>query len=807
MKTVTIFIKFNRVKVSLGVASLLKNFKNGTYAYIITRLRQLLKEGNKQGYDNLKKTLEAVTFCGQFLGGRKMQYLIDYTGIMVLDIDKLTHEQVAILREVIIRCEYTMACFVSPSGFGLKVLVQVGTGIEEHLSTFNSVVQYYENLTGVAIDRSGKDITRLCFVTYDPDLYYNPQASIYRPLQGAGQTWPVTVPVKPVLMEGEVKQVQPKKEGDPQVDSQQGSSTQDKTTALYLKCIKQAERYHTFVEGQRNEFVFALAGRLHKVGMPEDMALMLIRRDYNYNEYEVQQCVRSAYSYNGPGDAPVAGEKAKPTKPVENPAREDIVKPSVTHDNPSQKVPKGNPLEDPKQPAHNDETSDPSDSTANPPQFYAKGGKEQFDIKKVEAILSALYEFRRNLVTGMLEFKRKGKGHQFKRMEDHDENSIFRLLIHNKQKIPQGSLHSILNSDFCPSIHPFRNYYKGLKIWDGVTDYIGQLAATVRTTDDAHWLFCFTKWFVAYAMSLIVDAVINHTVIVFVGAQGIGKTSWMKLLLPKKLSNYVGTAMLHADSKDTSIQLSECALIILDEFESLNRKDLSIFKDIVTRSDINIRRPYGHFSENLTRHASFTAAVNHDKVLTDITGSRRYLCFTVLEIDYMHTVDLDGCMAQALALYKSGFQFWFNKVQISNLTEKNEDYISKSIVEELIVIWLRKVTREEYDNRRKFLSGNSIKTLSSTQIGVFLTEKAKFNLMDQINLQIGKIMEKLEFAYVKRSNIHYYILRIVDAEQVEREMNSGENPVDLRREQENNDQIIRFEEDLSDQSGDDELPF
>ena len=61
-------------------------------------------------------------------------------------------------------------------------------------------------------------------------------------------------------------------------------------------------------------------------------------------------------------------------------------------------------------------------------------------------------------------------------------------------------------------------------------------------------------------------------------------------------------------------------------------------------------------------------------------------------------------MAQALMLYKSGCQFWFNKWQISDLTKENEDYFSKSIMKELIVIWVRKVTRKEHNNLKKFLN-------------------------------------------------------------------------------------------------------
>ena len=75
--------------------------------------------------------------------------------------------------------------------------------------------------------------------------------------------------------------------------------------------------------------------------------------------------------------------------------------------------------------------------------------------------------------------------------------------------------------------------------------------------------------------------------------------------------------------------------------------------------------------------------------------------------------------------------------------------------------------------------------MTATQIAVFLLEKARFLLNDAIVLQIGKIMNKLGFEYVKKGNQHYYILRIV----------------------EENRQIINLEEDLSGSAPTDDLPF
>jgi hypothetical protein len=187
MKKVTIFGNFSKFKERLTLDEILNRFKIGIYAYLIRRLRQLLKDGNKAAYDRLKSTLDGVTFAASFLKIRKKEYAIDYTGLIILDFDKLSEAMLVIVRDIIVHCEYTLACFLSPSGQGLKVLVQVSTGIENHLPSFLSVAHFFETITGVEIDKSGKDVTRLCFVTFDPELYYNKAAKIFDPISDGGQ--------------------------------------------------------------------------------------------------------------------------------------------------------------------------------------------------------------------------------------------------------------------------------------------------------------------------------------------------------------------------------------------------------------------------------------------------------------------------------------------------------------------------------------------------------------------------------------------------------------------------------------------
>jgi hypothetical protein len=75
--------------------------------------------------------------------------------------------------------DFVFASFVSPSGNGLKIFVKVSSNKEQHKETFLKLQRYFEELLTVEIDKSGKDITRLCFMSFDPELYLNENSEVF----------------------------------------------------------------------------------------------------------------------------------------------------------------------------------------------------------------------------------------------------------------------------------------------------------------------------------------------------------------------------------------------------------------------------------------------------------------------------------------------------------------------------------------------------------------------------------------------------------------------------------------------------
>jgi len=368
-------------------------------------------------------------------------------------------------------------------------------------------------------------------------------------------------------------------------------------------------------------------------------------------------------------------------------------------------------------------------------------------ISGVEKFLSSKYDFRKNLVTEKIEYCEK-KMNSYVPMVGRDYNSLYRLLQKNGHKMAIANLRTVLDSDFVVTYDPFKKYFEGLPKWDEKTDYITELSKTVKTTNDAFWRDCFKRWIVALVACAIDETVTNHTVIVFAGKQGLGKTTWHLNIIPDCLKDYRYSGTINPANKDSSINLSECILINLDELESLNKSQLGELKEMITKSAIRIRRPYGFNSEKMIRRASFTGSVNQATFLNDTTGSRRFLCFTVTEIAYPKKDNLDLVYAQALHLFKNGFKYWFDGDEIQKIEQNNEKYQQAGFEEELLVQFFA----PETDREKAVL-------YSATEVAHALANYNRLAVNSATVNNIGKALSKRKFVRVKSGASYKYLMR------------------------------------------------
>lgn len=175
--------KFQNMTAKRGVSILLfdelKNIKTGTYKNLILKCRSALSNNDEELYGKLKSKLPAVTFCAEFENVRKASELTTYNNLMIIDIDHIPSEELFTVKTVLSKDKYILSFWDSPSGRGLKCLIKIGTDYEKHKAVFNSIKNYFYENYKIELDVSGKDISRLCFSSWDENIFYNPNAKVY----------------------------------------------------------------------------------------------------------------------------------------------------------------------------------------------------------------------------------------------------------------------------------------------------------------------------------------------------------------------------------------------------------------------------------------------------------------------------------------------------------------------------------------------------------------------------------------------------------------------------------------------------
>jgi predicted P-loop ATPase len=146
------------------------------------------------------------------------------------------------------------------------------------------------------------------------------------------------------------------------------------------------------------------------------------------------------------------------------------------------------------------------------------------------------------------------------------------------------------------------------------------------------------------------------------------------------------------------VELALCrfALINIDEFDAVGASRQSFLKHVLTKSSVQTRRPYGSATERLRRYATFIATDNNFDLLTDPTGSRRFICIEVLGvIDDSISLNYRQLYAQAMDELRHGARYWFDAADERYITTSNRRFQAVSPEEELILAHFRVPTNDE----------------------------------------------------------------------------------------------------------------
>ena len=284
----------------------------------------------------------------------------------------------------------------------------------------------------------------------------------------------------------------------------------------------------------------------------------------------------------------------------------------------------------------------------------------------------------------------------YENLTDRDVNTLWRELCQEKPVVKQH-LQNVIESDCVPRYMPFRYYLEHLPPWTPEQgDAIMGLSLTVnvRGGSDEQLLFYeyLRKWLVAMVASWVDEKVVNNVMLVLIGEQGVYKTTWLARLLPPQLRGYFYTKTNSGlVSKDDLLVLAEYGLVCWEELDTMAPKELNKLKAAMTMPSVNERAAYERYHENRPHLASFCGTGNNLQFLSDTTGTRRWLPFEVesIESPLSEPFDHDAIFAQAYALYRQGFRYWFDRPEIERLQRHNEAFEAPDMACELVDQYFR----------------------------------------------------------------------------------------------------------------------
>jgi predicted P-loop ATPase len=338
----------------------------------------------------------------------------------------------------------------------------------------------------------------------------------------------------------------------------------------------------------------------------------------------------------------------------------------------------------------------------------------------------------------------------WRQFTDDDRNSLWRALSRELGvRVVRQDISAVVKSDFSPRYHPFEEYIGSLQPWDGETDHIDRLASMVTVCGDQNYFRrVFKKWLVAFIAAIFDPEEVNHEILVFIGRQGCYKSTWFHYLLPPELRQYFLPKLMSNSgiTKDDLFKIAQSGLVCLEEIDNMKQRDLNQLKALTTMRTINERRSYGEFNE-LHRHiASFCATGNNRFFLTDHTGNRRFLTFEIESIVPPQTYEYnyEGVYAQAYALWRQGYRYWFNDEENDEINQCNTEFESPNKERELIMKYYRRP-----------LPGVQCRFLTATD----MLERINGGIKEQLStVRIGMVMRELGIERIRSGNLRGYRL-------------------------------------------------
>lgn len=692
----------------------LDNVKSGLWQDLIIPIRAIK---DKKERDKLKDKLPSVTLSGTF-ETRHDDKLVQHSGFIGIDVDDLG-AGVQYFKEMIEADEFTYAAFVSCSGYGVCVVVQVEP--DKHREAYVAIADYYLKRYKVPVDPTGLNVSRPRFVSWDPYLYINERAKVFKkylPKEKKRQPPPV------IFVQNEFDDVVR------QMVERQVNCCEDYRDWLRV-CFGLCNRF-----GEAGRTYFHSLSAMSQKYSPEVCDKQYTTALKHEDMWKGQRVtLNTIYYYAKEAGISIASAITK-----------KVIGVTASLKKGGQDIP--TIIKNLEQFAG----ISPAESKHIVEQAYQQNmASDENDIDSLLTWLRSNYTLRHNIVTMRLE--NNGTS-----LYDRDINTMYLTAKKVFEKLSMEIFKCVIFSTFIPDYNPFLEWWQANKDTQ-YNDEIDKFWQCVQVEGDAtdyeRMVYFGTKWLVGIISGIYGSA----SPLEFVLASeehGTGKTRFFRRLLPagwRTPVDYYAESKLDVKEADEAMLMCGKVLIMDDEYGSNSRKEEKKMKARTDKEVYSVRLPYGRTSVDMKRLAGLGGTSNEpDKILTDTTGNRRVVPIHVKRVDWatMNTINRDAMWAQLFRLYHEGFVWEVLGADIKLLGDRNDKFIDYSL---------------EYDLVNKYLEpakgpGIGVSELTAGEIKELIDKASN----QKINLnKLGQELKRLGYAqHIKkvdgRTKRIYYVV-------------------------------------------------
>ena len=368
---------------------------------------------------------------------------------------------------------------------------------------------------------------------------------------------------------------------------------------------------------------------------------------------------------------------------------------------------------------------------------------------KTEAFLNSRYELRKNMMTGVAQYRSKDSyDYRFSDLTKEVMNTMSIRALKAGLDSWDKDIKRYVESTMIPEFDPVNEWLEQLPKWDG-RDRVTPLAERIQTSTP-HWTSDFHKWMLSMVAHWKgIDRNHGNAIVpMLIGPQGCGKSSFCGILLPEELRDYYNDKIDFKNETAINLGLTSFALINIDEFDMLSKSQQPLLKHLISKSDVKMRPPYGKAYEQRRRYASFIATTNNLRPLPDDkSGSRRFICIVVEnQIDTLTPVDYPQFYAQLMAEIARGDRYWFDEDENKRIIEENRKFERIGNLEKMISLTFQPAGGEDKP-----------KTMSVDEIVEILNKSfPNFHLTKNINAEVGKALNHLGYVSHKTKTCQKY---------------------------------------------------